>query len=369
MADVSKKSTLIRNLNLLIKIAAILLALKLFTYTFVDFLPVLGSVLSRLFSAFSPFILGIIFAFLMEPLVQKLCRNFRIKRVYSSILALSCIVFLMILLMIIAGNRLYHELADLTAAFPGLYENNMAFVGNQIDNIEKYIRLNPEIQNALKSSSQEIFSYAQVAVKNGSIGLLNILGSLPGFLVVIMVLVVSTLLTSISYPAVKEWFFRRFKEPLASKTRIVAAELGSALIGFLRAESILLSVTSLVVITGLLIIGNEYAFTLGLLTGLMDLLPVIGPGVIFIPWAIIVFISSGIGPALKILAVYAAATVIRQILEPKIMSHNIGLHPLPTLISMYVGLNLLGAAGIILGPTVIVIYEACRKAGLFNRKE
>jgi sporulation integral membrane protein YtvI len=336
---------------------------------FTDFLPVFGTVISRLLSAFSPFILGVIFAFLIEPFVQKVCKNLKIKRVYSSITVLTGIVILITLLILVAGNRLYHELADLTIAFPALYENSMLFVSNQIDNIERYIQLNPEIQNAIKSSSQEILAYTQVFVKNGSQALLSFLGALPGLMIDIMVLTIATLLTSMSFPTIKEWLFHRFKEPLASKVRIVTSELGSALIGFIRAETILLSVTAVVVIIGLLIIGNDYAFTLGMLTGLMDLLPVIGPGVIFIPWAIFVFVSSGIWAAIKILAVYAVAAVIRQSLEPKIMSHNIGLHPLPTLISMYVGLNLLGAAGVIIGPTLIVIYEACRKAGLFDSKE
>jgi predicted PurR-regulated permease PerM len=122
----------------------------------------------------------------------------------------------------------------------------------------------------------------------------------------------------------------------------------------------------IIVTSGLLIMGNQYAFTVGILAGLFDLVPIIGPSLIFLPWALIALFTGGVSATVKILLVYLAATVVRQILEPKILAQNIGIHPLPALISMYVGLTLFGAYGLILGPTAIVIYEAVNRAGLLK---
>jgi sporulation integral membrane protein YtvI len=206
-------------------------------------------------------------------------------------------------------------------------------------------------------------------LRKGSVGLLAFLGALPGLMVVIVVTIIATLLTSMCFPEVKDWFFRRVKGKYNAKTRLVAADLGSALVGFLKAQTILVSVTSIVTTLGLLILGNKYAFTIGILAGLLDLIPVIGPSLIFIPWTVILLFIGGIGSALKVFLVYIAATVLRQILEPKILSQNIGIHPLPTLISIYVGLNLFGVSGLIIGPAAIVVYEAVRKAGLLGSSQ
>lgn len=363
-----KHSTLKVNLNRLIVIAALLLLLKLFTYLVQEFLPVFEMVMSRFVSAFLPFIIALIIAFLIEPAVLRFMKYFRIRRMYASILVITFFLALLLLALVMLGSRLYRELAELSVAFPAFYEKAVIFITDQINLLEKYVELNPEIQNTIKSSTQDIIGFLQNVAKKGSMILLSILGAVPGGLVVIMVASVATLLTSMSFPAVKEWFFGKFKGKYTIKTRLVAADLGSALVGFLRAETILVAVTAVVITVGLLMTGNKYAFTIGILAGLLDLIPVIGPSVIFIPWAVVLLITEGFVAALKIFSIYLAASVIRQVLEPKIMSQNIGLHPLPTLISMYVGLKLFGPGGLVIGPAVIVFYNTLSKARLFNKE-
>lgn len=363
----NKQSTLKKNINRLVVISAIFLFLKMFTYAVQDFIPVFSSVLGRFLSSFSPFILAFIVAFLIEPMVLKLINSWKIKRVYASAMIILIVVILLIVAFVFLGSRLYRELAELTTAFPIIYARTVILLTEQIGVLEQYIELNPEIQNAIRSSTEEIIASLQYVLKKGSVGLLGFLGALPGLMVVIIVTMVATLLTSMSFPVVKNWFFRRIKGDYLLKTRLVAADLGSALVGFLRAQTILVSVTSAVTTIGLLFLGNKYAFTIGILAGILDLVPVIGPSLIFIPWTLVLLITGNIASAVKIFLIYIIITVIRQSLEPKILSKNIGVHPLPTLISMYVGLKLFGPGGLILGPTVIVVYEAVRKSGLFNR--
>lgn len=364
----NNRSVLKININRLVVIAGILLLLKLFTYFVQEFLPVFSSVMGKMLSALFPFILAFIIAFLVEPIVLEFIRYMKIKRTYASILVITVFVFLLILILTLLGSRLYRELAELTTAFPLIYERTIILLTEQIGVLEKYIELNPEIQNAISSSTEEIVTSLQFLLKKGSVGLLGFLGALPGLMVVILITTVATLLTSMSFPTVKDWFFRKVKGKYILKTRLVAADLGSALVGFLRAQTILVSVTSVITVIGLLILGNKYAFTVGILAGFLDLVPVIGPSLIFIPWTLVLLFTSSISSALKIFLIYVTVTVVRQSLEPKILSQNIGIHPLPTLISMYVGLKLFGAGGLILGPAMIVVYEAIRKAGLFDKE-
>ncbi|EQB21158.1 hypothetical protein UNSWDHB_1546 [Dehalobacter sp. UNSWDHB] len=365
MNDTTKNSLRV-NLNRLVMIAAALLSLKLFTYAIVEFFPVFGSTLGTVVSALLPFILAFIISFLLEPLILKLINVLKIKRTYASLLVVVLVMIVFVLLLVLFGSRIYRELAELYTAFPMIYQQTLAMLTEKIGLIQQFIQLNPEINSAIQSNMEKILVALQVILKNGSLGLLNFLGALPGLMFVIVITTVATLLTSMSFPAVKEWLFGRVKGKYLGKTRQIAADLGSALVGFLRAQTILVCITFAVITIGLLIIGNSYAFTLGILSGLLDLIPVIGPALIFIPWILVLLFTGSIASAVKILVIYLAATVIRQVLEPKILSHNIGLHPLATLMSMYIGMNLFGAVGLIIGPTLVVMYEAVRKAGFFK---
>ena len=110
-----------------------------------------------------------------------------------------------------------------------------------------------------------------------------------------------------------------------------------------------------------------YIFTIGILVGILDILPILGPGTLFIPWIIWEIISGDTGFAVSLLVLYVIISVVRQFLEPKIIGDNIGLHPLATLISLYVGLQLGGIVGMIAGPVLLVIFIACYRVGVFNR--
>jgi sporulation integral membrane protein YtvI len=354
------------NLNRLAIIAGILLLLKLFTYAVDEFLPVFSRVLSQVFSAFLPFILALLIAFLIEPVVQKLSKVLKIKRTYASFFVILFIAFLFIFLIVLLGSRLYKELAELTAAFPDIYNKTLTLLTEQVGILQRYVALNPEIQNAIHSSSQDIIGTLQFLVKKVSMGLLAFLGSLPGLMVVIVVTIVATLLTSISFPAVKSWLAGRVKGRYHSTTKLIVTNLSSALVGFLIAEIILMAITIVITTIGLFILGNQYAFTIGILSGLFNLIPVVGSALIFIPWVIVLFISGAIAQAIKILAVYLLATIIRQVLEPKILAQGMGIHPLPTLLSIYVGVSLFGISGLIIGPAVVVAYETLRKARILG---
>lgn len=184
---------------------------------------------------------------------------------------------------------------------------------------------------------------------------------------VLVVSIVATFFMSASYPGVKNFFSNLIPRKWKPSAHSVSRDLGAAVVGFVRAEAILISVTGLILTLGLVWMGNPYAFTIGFISVFLDLLPIVGTGMIFVPWIVGLFILGSVSEGIKLLIIYLIAMVVRQIIEPKIMSQNIGIHPLATIISMYVGLKLLGAFGLILGPGLVIIYEALRKAGFFGK--
>ncbi len=362
----TQESKLWPNLNRLVVIVSILLVLKLVAFFFQDFLPVFGLVLGKFITATLPFLIALVIAFLLEPLVRRLMQVLHLPRTYAAVLTLILTLAVLALFVFLIVARLYTELSELAVSMPN-YNYLVDFITREIDAVERFMTVNPQVQNALFSSTQSLMNSLQEWAKSASLLLLGFLAALPGVFIVLVVSIVATLLMSSSYPSVKSFLEGFYPKRWYDSAHIVSRDLGTASVGFLRAEAILVSITAITTILGLLLLGNRYAVTLGVLAGILDLVPVVGTGLLFVPWIIGLFIFGSITEGIKLLVIWVLTVVIRQFLEPKILSHNIGLHPLPTLFSMYAGLKLFGGAGLILGPTVVIIYQALRKAGVIHR--
>lgn len=121
---------------------------------------------------------------------------------------------------------------------------------------------------------------------------------------------------------------------------------------YLRACFLLGLLTFLQTFIGLALLRVPYAFVLALLVALVDFLPLLGTGIILIPWAAVSLLLGKIKLGIGLLILYAVSSVIRQILEPKLIGEGLGLHPLLSLVAMYAGLRLFGVWGMILAPLV-----------------
>ena len=353
------------SINRLAVVTSALVLLKVFTYFFQEFLPVFGEVVGKTLSAFLPFVIALMLAFLLEPLVVRLMRSIHIRRPYAAVLTLCLAIAVLSLFIFLIVARLYTELSELAINLPN-YGYLLEFVTRQVDSIEKFVKVNPQIQSTLYTSTESLARTLQEWAKSGSVFLLGFLTALPRVFIVMIVSLVATLMMSSTYPNVKQFITNLFPRRWHISAQAVSQDLGAAVVGYLRALTILMSVTALTTIIGLLLIGNRYAVTLGVFAGLLDAVPIVGTGLLFGPWIIGLFIMGLFGEGFKVMLMWVVTLVIRQFLEPKIMSQGLGLHPLPTLISMYVGLQLLGLGGVLLGPAVVISYEALRKVGIFG---
>lgn len=363
-----QKRLLWTNIDRLALVTTGLVLLKVFTYFFQDFLPIFGAVIAKAFSAFLPFVIALLLAFLLEPLVVRLIRGIRIRRTYASVLALIIALAGLSLFIFLIVARLYTELSELAVTLPN-YGYLLDLVTTQVDTVERFVKVNPQIQNTLFASTESIARTLQEWAKSGSAFLLGFLTALPGVFIVLVVSLVATLLMSSTYPNVKQFISNLFPNRWHTSAQAISADLGAAIVGYLRAQAILVSVTAFSTIGGLLLMGNRYAVTLGVLAGLLDIVPIVGTGILFVPWIVGLIITGSLGEGAKLLVMWIVTVTVRQFLEPKVLSNGIGIQPLPTLISMYVGLQLLGGIGLLVGPALVICYEALRKAGIFGARK
>lgn len=129
---------------------------------------------------------------------------------------------------------------------------------------------------------------------------------------------------------------------------------------YLKTQGIIMLLTTVICTGGLRLMGNAYYLLAGIGIGILDALPVFGTGTVLIPWAVILFFGKHWGKGLALLVLYLICYFLREILEAKMMGDRVGLSPLENLISMYVGLQLFGIFGLLLGPVgLLLVRDLC----------
>ncbi|MEC2237546.1 sporulation integral membrane protein YtvI, partial [Bacillus subtilis] len=145
---------------------------------------------------------------------------------------------------------------------------------------------------------------------------------------------------------------------VTANSKAISSELKKAMTGFIKAQAVLVFITMVIVFIGLSLLKVEHAATIAFLIGLVDLLPYLGAGSVFVPWILYLSITGQLPQAIGIGILYLVVLIQRQLTEPKILSKSIGIDPLATLIALFAGFKLFGFLGLIAGPAVLVIIQA-----------
>ncbi|KMY43515.1 membrane protein [Bacillus sp. FJAT-27916] len=326
-----------------------------------------------------PFIIGICLAFLMNPFITFLTGKLRFPR------ALAVLASMLILIALIAGlitflvTETVAGAAYLSDVLPK-HLNTMIiliqdyFQAKILPLYEKIISLFNNLeagqQDTVLSNIENIGSSIGTTLTNLIQTTLGFVPKLIGWLPGAGTGAIFTLLAT--FFIAKEWnkLLAKTQQFLPDKTlqniRKVIIELERALFGFIRAQLTLISMTTLIVLIGLLILRIEFAITIALITGFVDLLPYLGTGLVFVPWIIYALMTGNLSLALGLAILYTVVIVQRQLMEPKILSSSIGLDPLATLVAIFVGFKILGFLGLILGPIVLVIIRTLYKLHILH---
>lgn len=148
------------------------------------------------------------------------------------------------------------------------------------------------------------------------------------------------------------------RSPFYAEAKQVLGRLSEAGVAYLKTQCILLLLVGLVCAVGFLFVKREYALLLGIGVAIFDAFPVLGSGLILVPWAVVCLLQGNYVSMAILIVMYLLCLVVREGLEPKLLGNRIGIPPLYTLMAVYVGVELFGLWGVILGPFGLVIIRA-----------
>lgn len=332
-----------------------------------------------LFPLLYPFLIAWLIAYAMNPFVSWLQSSLKSPRWFAVTLALAIYFGGAAIVLTAAITRLIKELlhlaesVDLHAAqWRDLFIewSQSEGIQNLINDINRFIADNPGYGHTLNENIGNTASTITVAVSrimNDTLAaIVNILTSLPNIGVIVIVILLSVFLISKNWDTDMGLITRVIPAPFRSIASQIWTDLQKALSGYVRSQFIMISITALIVLIGLLILKVDSPFTYALLIGFVDLLPYLGVGTILVPWLLYAFFTGNVTLGIGLSILYGIIIVARQIIEPKVLSSSVGLEPLPTIISTFVGLKLFGFLGLIIGPVSLVIASACIRAGVLR---
>ena len=189
----------------------------------------------------------------------------------------------------------------------------------------------------------------------------NVMAAVPGVFFFLIVTLISLIYFSLDLERIN-----------AFCNRILPANISAALGKFkdgvlfvikkyIRSYLLIMLITYLTVLLGFFVLGVEHAPLIALVVALLDILPVIGVGTVLIPWGIVEIAMGEQFMGVGLLILFVVNTLVRQLSEPKIVGKNLDLHPVATLIFLYVGYRLFGFAGLILFPVVAITITVALK--------
>lgn len=308
----------------------------------------------------SPFLLSMLVCILIEPVIKILKDKLHLNRSLSIIVALLFFCGFSLALTLLIAQSIYKEIVTILKEAPTYYDKLNII-------IQKYYIF-------LKNNFSIFFNGQNINTLNSE----NLLNSLFNFLVSLKDMIIQIIYSLpdivmyISFSLISSFFISRDKEKILSFTKkylpgkvlSVCLRINRSIINIVKAECILVGISTVQTVLGFLLLNINYAVLLGIIMGLLDILPIIGPGIVFIPWVIYNFISGNNVFAISLLCLYIIIIVSRQILETRLISGKLDIHPVIILISIYIGLKFFGILGAMLGPIISVALKMIFKENI-----
>ncbi|PWK11302.1 sporulation integral membrane protein YtvI [Tumebacillus permanentifrigoris] len=339
----------------------------MFPYTRVFWFVVLAVVAYFVLPHSVPILLALVTAIVLEPVVRSLQKALRIRRIWAVTMAFTSFLLIVLSLLYFLTTRMVVEIVELSQSLPGFYNKIAGPLQNWINALQSYYdQLPASTASKLQQAASGGLDNLNGLTTGVLTGLVNLVRSLPNLLIVSTVYVIAMFLFLLDLPGLVRGFLGLFEEKTQVKVRMILHNLNRAIIGFLQAQILISFLTYDLVLVGLWILGVKYALAVSLIIVIVDFLPVLGTGAVIVPWATYAFLSDNRSLGIGLLILYVLIIVFRRIIEPKILGNSLGISALATLISMYLGFMVFGVMGLIVGPALVILFQAFREAGFFQ---
>lgn len=314
-----------------------------------------------------PFVIAGIVSILYYPFLRRLYRNSDIWRGKRKkwLLVLSVVLFYVVILLLVCwvGSYLFGQGKSIWLNFPFYQAKIMCFLKNCCCQVDTFFRMEDGasfdyVESMMNKMDEDTVSTLLPKVTTYSVQMAS---RVFGVVFEVIITVMATFFMIQDYEEIRE---KMLQSQWGRNICNMIAKCKDTLKTYVRAQGLIMVLDGIVCTLAFLLIQQPYAWVLGPLVALVDALPVLGAGLILWPCMAILLFTGEAGKAAIILLAYLGCLLIRQITEPRMIGSKVGMRPLYTIFSMYVGFRLFGVFGFLLGPVGVLIGKELFRAGV-----
>lgn len=342
----------------------------------------------------APFIIAFFVALILQRPIRTISKKTKIKRSIVGAISVFLILSAIITAMVLVGYRLVEEfkglgsyivarlndLPELIRAAESGVVSHLSFlpdsieksvtetIGGFVNDLLVYVEQGKPAEGMKLDTSGFDLSFIATPIS----GIISTAKQIPAVLTATLVSIIACFFVTCDYDNITKLIKNNISEEHEAKIIKIKKLFGDVIGKMLKSYATIVFVTFCELTIGLnllKLIGvykGGYIVAISIVTAILDILPVFGTGTVLIPWAIYSFFSGNIGLGIGLLVVYGVITVIRQILEPRLVAMNVGLPPIVTLAGMYLGLQLFGIVGLFALPITFVMVKVLNEEGIIH---
>ena len=306
---------------------------------------------------FWPFLAGLFLAFLLHPAVNWISRFSSAKKSFWSVAVLLLLYFTLGLFLWFLCCLTLTGIQNLLKFLPQVYQKQIEPFLLLIS--EHFPTSNGRAASSAQRSGELMSQIQKTLVEYSGVALSAIsswISKAPAAFTAFLFAVLSSFMIAMEYQNITLWIQRNMPRPVHRALLDLKEFIFSTLLQMLKAYAILFVITFLELTFGLWLLKIENFWSMALLIAVADALPVVGPGIVLVPWAITCCVSGNYFQGLGLLALFGIVALVRTIIEPKIIGKQFELHPLTTITAMYAGAQLWGIWGFLLAPVAVLYF-------------
>lgn len=319
-----------------------------------------------------PFAISFLTVMLLRPIIDKMSRHTRVPKSIISLFVIGITLFVSVYLLILASSALLDQIGVIISKISEHLSKENNYISISLDFLNSLGEKFPFLKNNL-SDNTSVYSIALDMAKN-TINMISarltqaigrFIASMPEIVVTAVVILLSLFYFSKDYHKISGALTRALPSSLQERLPRLKKDIVFVISGYVRSYTLIILVAFAQVFAGLLILGVEGAFAIAIICAFVDALPILGVGVVLVPWSIVSFMIGNNRLGIGLLILFTIIYIVRQIIEPRIVSSQMNVHPLVAIISMYAGLKIAGVGGMIVAPFLAfgakTVYDGLKK--------
>ena len=306
-----------------------------------------------------PFVVAFCIAFLIQPISKFFRVKLKFKRNAPALLASSIVYELISALLAFLFYSIISEAMQLVKNLSAANLDKIVIpIQNLLHDVSQYFQnIDPSFIEDNSSQLTQILKNSINIVGKSLNAFLSIALSIPMWITIVFVVILSTYFFTRDMSSIKKRFISVFSDSGRDKIEKIWSQGLKMLTKYVKAYFFIYFLTFVQTLAGFSILGVKYSVLLSIICAFADILPVLGIGLVYLPLSAIYIISGNYFAGFGILILFVLISIVRQIIEPKIVSTSLDIHPVTTLVAIFIGLKAFGIIGMIYLTFMIIFYK------------